>query len=73
MPHPISKRDREQVEIAEAEGLTVDRIEYGRHLKLYVRNPAGVEGMIVCAISTSDQLSIQAHRSRCRRFARRAE
>lgn len=66
-----TKRDREQIEIAEDEGLTVDRVEYGRHLKLFVRNPAGVAGMIVCSITTGDQMSIQAHRSRCRRFARK--
>lgn len=58
-------------QIAESEGLTVDRIDHGKNLKIRVTNPAGVKAMVVVGISSQLDAGRDAKnvRATCRAIA----
>lgn len=65
-----SKQEQEMRELAEAEGLIVDKIAYGRHMKVYVSTKDGRRGIVVAPKSPSDYRQLKNKRADFRKFAR---
>ncbi len=65
-----SKQEQEIREMAEAEGLTVTKIAYGRHMKVYVSTKDGRHGIVSAPKSPSDYRQLKNKRADFRKFAR---
>lgn len=63
-------RTRDLTKLAEAEGLIVDSVESGHHIKLYVRTVSGRKAVVTLARSPSDYRDTLNARSYFRRIAR---
>lgn len=65
----MGKAAKPFVEMAESVGLKVERVKYGRHMKLYVVAGDGRMATFSVPVSPSDHRALKNKRAQMRRFA----